>query len=203
MIKMNVLRFACLAIVFAVPALAQKIMTVAGGGPNNLPAVSANLNGPIAAGLDASGNLYIGIRFSKVFRVDKSGQLTLYAGGGNYGSSADGVPATAANLCMVGMTVDSAGNVYIADGCTSRIRRVDAALRVITSVAGNGTFGFTGDGGLATSAELGELGAVTLDSAGNVFLADGARVRRVDTATHVITTVAGNGMSGYSGDGGR
>src|SRR5437773_1191304 len=94
--KITVLCFWCLATSFAVPAFAQNIFTVAGGGPNNIPAVSANLNRPIGAGLDASGNLYIALQYFKVFRVDKSGQLTLYAGGGF--SSADGIPATSTEL---------------------------------------------------------------------------------------------------------
>src|SRR5205814_1349921 len=159
-----------------------------GGGPNNVPAVSANLNGPIAASFDASGNLYIGIRFFNVFRVDRSGQLTLYAGGGY--SSADGVTAVSANLCMVGMAVDNAGNVFFADERADRIRRVDAATGVITTVAGNGYQnpnnpyfgGYSGDGGPATSAELNHPTGVAVDGAGNLFIADtfNNRIRRVD-----------------------
>jgi sugar lactone lactonase YvrE len=197
MLTMRALLFACLSMVFAIPVLAQNIRTVAGGGPNNLPAVSANLNGPIGAGVDASGNFYIAIQYSKVFRVDTSGQLTLYAGGGY--SSADGIPATSADLCMLAMTVDDEGNAFLADGCTSRIRRVDAATRTITTVAGNGLYGYNGDGGPATTAELRTVTAVTLDKAGDLLIADGGRIRRVDAITHVITTVAGNGTLNVNG----
>src|SRR5207302_3359748 len=198
--KLRVLLVACSTMAVAVPAVAQNIITLAGGGPNNMPAVSANLNGPVGAGVDASGNLYIAIRYFKVFRVDRSGNLTLYAGDGY--SSVDGIPATSAYLCMVGMAVDGAGNLFIADGCTLRVRRVDAATGIISTVAGSGTNGFSGDGEPASSAALSDPGALAIDSAGNLFIADGGRIRRVDAASQVITTVAGNGTPGYSGDGG-
>src|SRR5207302_845806 len=193
--KLRVLLVACSTMAVAVPAVAQNIITLAGGGSNNMPAVSANLNGPVGAGVDASGNLYIAIRYFKVFRVDRSGNLTLYAGDGY--SSVDGIPATSAYLCMVGMAVDGAGNLFIADGCTLRVRRVDAATGVITTVAGNGYHnpnnsyygGFGGDGGPATSAELNVPSSVAVDSAGNLLIADtfNGRVRRVDSATQAIT----------------
>ena len=133
----------------------------------------------------------------------RSGSITTIAGNGDFGFAGDGGPARKASLSFPsGIVTDNDGNIFFADTLNHSVRRIDAASSIITTVAGNGTYGYTGDGGPATSAELGELGAVTLDSAGNVFLADGARIRRVDTATHVITTVAGNGMSGYGGDGG-
>src|SRR5207302_1363402 len=107
------------------------------------------------------------------------------------------------------LAIDSAGNLFIADG--GRIRRVDAASQVITTVAGNGTPGYSGDGGPATSAEVAVSG-MSVDSSWNLFIADGGsqRIRRVDAATGVITTVAGNGYhnpnnsyyGGFGGDGG-
>ncbi|PYK07984.1 MAG: hypothetical protein DME61_11310, partial [Verrucomicrobia bacterium] len=108
MCKMNTLLFVCLMMTFAVPALAQNIVTYAGGGPNNTPALAANLNGPNVVGLDSSGNLYIGVVNGKVLRVDKNGVLTLLAGGAN--NDVDNVPATSADVCVEGGAVDSDGN---------------------------------------------------------------------------------------------
>ena len=117
----------------------------------------------------------------------------------------DGGPATQAGLSSpLGVFVDGAGDLYIADYGHARIRRVDAATGVITTVAGNGERGFSGDGGLATQASIRGPGGVFVDEAGSVYIADDAnhRIRRVDAATGVITTVAGNGEQGFSGDGG-
>jgi hypothetical protein len=122
----------------------------------------------------------------------------------------DGGPATSAELNLNSgngftgpsdVAVDGAGNLFIADTVHSRVRRVDAATGIITTVAGGGTAG-PGDGGPATSAVLGNPSDVAVDSAGNLFITEIARIRRVDATTQVITTVAGNGTSGYSGDGG-
>src|SRR5258708_30017070 len=101
------------------------------------------------------------------------------------------------------MAKDSGGNIFIADTNNLRIRRVDAMTGVITTVAGNGTQGFSGDGGPATSASLNLPAWVVLDSSGNLYIADAGnhRIRRVDAVTGIITTAAGNGMPGFSGDG--
>ena len=126
------------------------------------------------------------------------------AGNGTAGFSGDGAPA--GNAEMNGPTVvvlDSAGNLYIADRYNNRVRKVMAATGIITTIVGNGTPGYSGDGGPAVSAELSQVTSVTLDSMGNLYIADfgNNRIRKVDTAG-IITTVAGNGTSGYSGDGG-
>src|SRR5439155_26864799 len=123
--------------------------------------------------------------------------------GGSPGFSGDGGPATAAQLSLpYGVALDAAGNLFIADWDNARIRRVDAGTGTITTVAGTGTYGFSGDGGPATAAELGAPTGVALDAAGNLFIADwgNARIRRVDAATATITTVAGSGTHGFSGD---
>ena len=136
--------------------------------------------------------------------VNAQGTITTVAGTGLGGFNGDGIPATSARLANpVGVAVDSAGNLIIADTLNHRIRRVDAATGVITTVAGNGIQGFSGDGGPATSARLNVPIAVGVDSAGNLFIADvfNLRIRRVDAATGIITTVAGNGLSGFNGDG--
>jgi sugar lactone lactonase YvrE len=104
-----------------------------------------------------------------------------------------------------GVAVDSGGNLFIADTINFRIHRVDALSGLITTVAGNGTQGFSGDGGSATSASLARPSGITLDSGGNLFIADEGnhRIRRVGALSGLITTVAGNGRFGFSGDGGQ
>ena len=172
-----------------VPAFAQNIITVAGGGPNNVPAVSAALE-PFFVAFDASGNYYIGT-LAQILRVDKNGQVDVYAGSGSAsGFSGDGGLATSALTCpQGGLTIDNAGNLFFGD-CTGRIRRIDGVTHLITTVAGNGTYGFSGDGGPATAATLGTPTGVAVDSVGNLFIADNnARIRRVDAGTQVVTTV--------------
>src|SRR5207245_5079667 len=128
------------------------------------------------------------------------------AGGLLPGFSGDGGPATSAQLFVPGgVEVDAAGNVYIADVSNNRIRKVSAD-GIISTVAGNGTKGFSGDGGPATNAQLAPFGlhqGLAVDSAGNLYIADVAnhRIRMVDTAG-IISTVAGNGTGAFAGDGG-
>jgi sugar lactone lactonase YvrE len=102
------------------------------------------------------------------------------------------------------VAVDAAGNLFVADRGNSRVRRVDAATGVITTVAGTGAEGYGGDGGPAADAPLNYPVGVAVDAAGDLFIADSYnhRVRRVDAGTGVITTVAGDGSNGYAGDGG-
>ncbi|MGA5900124.1 hypothetical protein ACPC5S_33200, partial [Streptomyces venetus] len=104
----------------------------------------------------------------------------------------------------VGVAVDSGGNVFIGDYANHRVRRVDAVTRQITTVAGNGTPGFNGDNQPAVNARLNAPHTVAVDSGGSLFIADASnhRVRRVDAATRLITTVAGTGIPGFNGDGG-
>src|SRR3984893_10596563 len=195
-----------------VNAATGTITTVAGNGTAGYsggggPATSAQLNGPEVVALDSAGNLYIAEygnhRIRKVAAA--TGIITTVAGNGTQNYSGDGGPATSAALWTpTGVALDSANNLYIADFGNHRIRKVAAATGIITTVAGNGTQGFSGDGGLATSAELGDPTHVVLDSVGNLIIADPGnnRVRKVTVATGIITTVAGNGTGAYSGDGG-
>ena len=168
--------------------------------------------------LDGTGNLYIaGARENlrhQVRRVDAAtGDIAAVAGTGVEGFSGDGGPATQARLNTPGSIVlDGAGNLYIADSGNDRVRKVDAQTGIITTVAGTGVEGFSGDGGLATQARLNIPRAMTLarggglavDGAGNLYITDGGnhRVRKVDAQTGIITTVAGTGAYGDSGDGG-
>jgi sugar lactone lactonase YvrE len=185
------------------PLPAQLIVQrVAGGGPNNIPALNTSLNNPRALALDHSGNLYIATAF-QVFKVDTSGVLTLVAGGGLAGFGGDSGPATAASLANpLGIAVDGSGNIFIADQVNNRIRKVAAGTGIITTYAGNGYAGWSSDGVAATATGLYMPGAVALDSGGNLYIADTQddRVRRVDAATGVITTYAGNGDYIFAGD---
>jgi uncharacterized protein (TIGR03437 family) len=158
------------------------------------------LNGPAAVAADSAGNLYIADTSNQRIRKVTNGVITTVAGNGAYGYSGDGGPATSAQLdAPYGVAVDSAGSLYIADSANNVIRKVSNG--VITTVAGNGAYGYSGDGGPATSARLYGPSGVAVDSAGNLYIADtwNYRIRRVSTG--MITTVAGNGTGSYSGDG--
>jgi hypothetical protein len=159
--------------------------------------------------VDAAGNLFIADASNhRVRRVDAaSGIITTVAGGVSlvFPDIGDGGPATSARLRLLsGVAVDAVGNLFIADRNHQRIRRVDASTGIITTVAGTGFRGFSGDGFPATSASLGDPSGVAVDAFGNLFIADerNHRIRRVDAASGIITTVAGNGIRGFSGDGG-
>lgn len=131
--------------------------------------------------------------------------ITTSVGTGEKGFAGDGGPADKALLNgPFDVCFDRAGNLYFSDTFNNRIRRVDAARGVITTVAGNGHKGFSGDGGPATDAALDEPYGVVIDRAGNLYVADrlNRRVRRIDGASGVITTLAGTGEAKYSGDGG-
>jgi sugar lactone lactonase YvrE len=246
------------------------ISTFAGGGPNNIPATTANVAYPVATALDSAGNLYFvtsggvnGIPADRVYKVNTSGTLTVVAGNGFAGHTGIGGPATQAELnnpagaaidssgniyiadvddCVIrkvtqstgdistfagtphsctyggdggpatsaqlydptGVAVDGLGNVYIADEVNQRIRKVSASTGTISTIAGDGSPGFSGDGGAATSAELFYPWSVAVDGSGNVYIADqqNFRIRKVTAGTDKISTIAGNGTSGFSGDGG-
>jgi sugar lactone lactonase YvrE len=165
------------------------------------PATQAELGGMYGLAADAAGNVYIADWDSnRIRKVDTQGIISTVAGGGSGG---DGGPATQAGLYEpTGAAFDAAGNLYIVDYGNQKIRKVDTN-GIITTIAGNGHAGFSGDGGPATQAELNKPDKVSVDAAGNVYIADGNnnRVRRVDTNGTIIT-VAGNGDALSSGDGG-
>ncbi len=134
-----------------------------------------------------------------------SGVINTIAGNGTAGYSGDNGSALNAELQSPScVAVDSKWNVYIADVYNNRIRKIAASTGVITTVAGNGTAGYSGDGGAATNAELNYPSGVAIDGAGNIYIVDGSNfvVRKVTASTGIISTIAGNGSLGYSGDGG-
>jgi cysteine-rich repeat protein len=184
------------------------ITTVAGNGSPfataDAPATSVSIPYPYAVAADSAGSLYISdVDSSSILRVDPSGVLTTVVGIAGGGFGGDGGDARQALLSAPwGISIDPAGNLLIADSANDRIRRVDTN-GIITTIAGNGTRGFGGDGGLATSAALNIPYAVAGDSDGNVYIADSSnhRVRKVD-ANGIITTFAGTGVDATSGDGG-
>jgi len=136
--------------------------------------------------------------------LSQNGYITTVAGNGTTGTSGTGGLATNASFSGGMISVDSLNNIYIADRANNRVVRVDAATRILTLVAGNGIAASTGDGGPAVQASLNSPAAVVRDSSGSLYISEsgGNRVRRVDAATGIITTYAGTGAGGWSGDGG-
>jgi len=185
------------------------ITTFAGSGPVGVSifagdggqATDARLSGPMGVAADMAGNIYISDG-NRIRKVNPAGIINTIAGNGAPGYGGDSGPATTAELGPVGLAIDGLGNVYAADEFNNRVRKIDTA-GIITTIAGNGTMGFGGDGGPATAAELNKPLDVAVDAAGNIYIADGYnyRVRKVDGAG-VITTVAGDSSGGYAGDGG-
>jgi len=193
------------------------ITTVAGNGINGYSgdygrATNASLSlsadadpfAPSGVALDASGNLFIAdVDNGCIRKVDNNGIITTVAGGGHYGLGDGGAATSASLIGPSGVAVDASGNLFIADRWNYRIREVDPD-GIITTVAGNGSYGYSGDGGQATSASLAGPSGVAVDASGNLFIADTYNnvIRKVDN-NGIITTVAGNGINGYSGDGGQ
>jgi hypothetical protein len=153
---------------------------------------------------DRYGNIYVADYTNHIRKVSVGGIITTIAGTGTTtGFSGDGGPATNAQMGFPsGVTTDRAGNIYFADLTNYRVRKVSAA-GIITTIAGNGSSGYSGDGGPATAATITRTGGLVADGLGNLYLADNLNhaVRKI-AASGIITTIAGNGSPGYSGDGG-
>lgn len=188
----------------------KKLVSVRGEGDL---AVKASLGASIDSTVDPQGNIYIGDFENNVIRrIDaKTGVIERFAGVGktdcNFVSGAtngDGGSALSANfLSITALATDNKGNLYVADFSEGRVRRIDAQTNIITTVAGDGSLGdqITGDGGLATKAALGGVRDITLDTQGNLIITNEQYVRKVDSRTNIITTIAGDGSRNIGKDG--
>ncbi len=188
----------------------QTIQTVAGSGSygyggDSGPATQALFQGPEGIAVDKrDGSVYVADSSDyRIRHFTVGGQIETVAGTGVYGFSGDGGPGNQAQISFVAkLAVDAQGNVYLADSGNQRIRMI-ATDGTISTVAGNGLSSYTGDGGLATKASLSYPGGVAVDADGNLYISDtyNNRIRRVSTAG-IISTIAGSGDAGFTGDGG-
>ena len=181
------------------------ISTIAGNGSvgntgDGGAATAATLSSPQGVAVDATGNVYIAdYGNNRIRKISTTGVISNFAGSG---IGLDGGPATAADVYRPsGVAVDASGNVYIAETGNNRVRKVNTS-GIISTVAGTGVSGYSGDGGSATAAKLSSPVGVAVDGAGNIYLADlgNHRIRKVTAG--MISTVAGTGVAGFSGDGG-
>ncbi|CAN5859888.1 hypothetical protein BH11BAC7_BH11BAC7_31920 [soil metagenome] len=200
-----------LASAFYFAVNAQIISTVAGNGTSGFSgdggqATSAQISGPVGIIADATGNFYIADGSNRIRKVAVNGVITTIAGTGPAAYGGDNGLATSAQLNVpAGLAFNSLGDLFIADYQNHRIRKITMSTGIITTVAGNGTLGFSGDGASALLAQISSPTGVCFDALDNMYIADqgNARVRRVDNVTGFISTIAGNGNSGHSGDGGQ
>ena len=179
--------------------------TTAGFDGDSGSATSAHLNLPTALALDPTGNLCLADTANhRIRRIDATTHIiTTIAGTGTQGYSGDAGPATQAAIdSPTGLAADTTGNLYLSDTHNHRIRRIDATTHIITTIAGTGAPGSNGDNAAATAATLALPHGLTLDANGNLYLSDTAnhRIRRIDATTGLITTIAGTGTQGFSGD---
>ncbi|MGH8972603.1 MAG: hypothetical protein ACRD0C_05305, partial [Acidimicrobiia bacterium] len=181
---------------------ADQIVTLAGSTVDTAP---TRLNHPRTAAVDNAGNVYFTDTDNNMIRrADPSGNVTNIAGNGTAGYSGDHGPALQASIWRPhGVAVDNKGHVFIADSPNHRIRRVDLATGIITTVAGTGQSGYGGDGGPAVLARLDRPRFLLAPPDGSLIIADtdGRRIRKV-SLQGIITTIAGTGVTGYTGDGG-
>ena len=180
--------------IFKIDGTSGAMTRVAGNGTSGFsgdggPAIDAQLNSPVGVGLGPFGEIYIAdTNNHRIRKVGLAGNIT----------------TVDTNLSSPhGIHVDNGGNIYIADTGNNRIRRIDAGTGTITTVAGTGSSGYSGDGELATGATLKDPYAVFVAPSEHIYIADSKNycIRKVDAATNIITTVAGTGSQGYSGDG--
>jgi hypothetical protein len=176
----------------------------AGNTGDNGQASSATLNFPFGLIIDSNNNVYFSDYTSYVIKkIDTNGIITTIAGNGTSGCTGDGGDALSATFkTPTQLFLDENTNfLFVADRFNNAIRKIDLNTRIITTIVGNGTNGSSGDGGQATSALLSNPTGVVLDALGNIYIGEFRKVRKVDLSG-IITTIAGTGNGGYSGDGG-
>jgi len=202
--------FFLLAVLLPNIANSQIITTIAGTGSSSStgdggPATAAGISDPCYGTFDKMGNFYFSdISANRIRKISTEGIITTIAGNGSGAFYGDGMPATNASInAPVGIKFDTAGNLYIVDHSNFRIRKVDANTNIITTIAGNGSSTYTADNVAATSTGLGDPQCIAIDRFGNIYEAEAFsyRIRKINVAG-IITTFAGNGTLGFSGDGG-
>ncbi len=189
------------------PSFQGYMTTIAGNGVSGDwgdggPASAAGLGAILDVAIDKKGNIFLAdAYYNKIRKIDKDGIITTIAGTGIAGYNGDGIAAIGANLnSPYAVKVDDTGNVYICDRRNFRLRKVDT-FGIITTIAGTGVAGFSGDGGAATAAKTNGLISISFDTSGNIFFSDSTRVRKI-AADGTVITVAGNGVLAFFGDGG-
>ncbi|GAA4468623.1 hypothetical protein GCM10023093_26580 [Nemorincola caseinilytica] len=179
---------------------------VSGYSGNGGAATLAKLNSPVAIATDAAGNVYIADNGNHLVRVvNVSGFIKNYAGNGIAGYAGDGDTAHLGSLKLPqSIAIDAVGNMYISEAGNHVIRKVSAGDRIMSTVAGTGIQGNSGDGGAATNAQLSTPAGIAVDAAGNIYVADlfNNRIRKVTASTGTIATIVGTGAAGNSGNGG-
>jgi hypothetical protein len=189
---------------------AQSIMTIAGNGVSGDTgdggtATMAKISEPYACAFDAYGNYFFTeVEGNRVRKVTPLRIISTIAGSPSSGFSGDGGPATSATLNdPTGICIDALNNIYIVDKLNQRIRKIDAISGIITTIAGNGIAGYGGDSVIADTTMLNAPQDICFDRFGNLYLLDDGnfRIRKINTSG-IITTIAGNGIYGYTGDGG-
>ena len=184
-------------------AQADRVVLVAGGGKavGAAPALEARLNTPFGVDFDAKGDWYfVELNGHRVCRIDQQGQLTVVAGTGQKGYAGDGEPAAMAHFNgLHNLSISPQGGIYLADTWNQVVRQLDPQTGLISTIAGTGEKGFSGDGGPAVQAKFGGIYCVTVSPSGeHLYLADldNRRIRVVDLKTGIVDTIAGNGKSG-------
>jgi sugar lactone lactonase YvrE len=185
------------------------LTTIAGTGTQGFsgdtgPATSATLDSPQGLTLDQANNLYIADTHNhRIRRLNLTTGIITTIAGTTPGFSGDGAQALSAQLNLpTALAIDASGSLYLADTGNHRIRRIDAATGLITTIAGTGTQGYSGDGAPALSAAIDSPTGIAIDAPGNLYLADthNHRIRKITSTTGLITTIAGTGLLGFSGD---
>jgi hypothetical protein len=167
-------------------------------------AASASLNGPYDVCVDAARNVYFTDQANNRVRMVSSKMVSYQRVAGGGSSTLDGVPATSAAVTPKNMCIDAAGNLYIVTSGALQIKKISATTHNITTVAGNGAAGFSGDGGAAVSASFNGLAGICIDPSGNLFVVDSGnfRIGEIAAGSGIVTTIAGTGVAGYAGDAG-